>query len=161
MKNAENAENPDNNETGHVIAEALGTLLRRDTRTHLYRQLTEGMGTSIDAVTYPVLSGLARIGPRSAADLADQIGLDRSGVTRRASRLEDAGLVRREPDPNDRRATLLVLTEAGHTSVATMRDRLAQSIETSLATWPPAEAQAFARSLHRFVTEGPFTPPHP
>ncbi|KJS54573.1 MarR family winged helix-turn-helix transcriptional regulator [Streptomyces rubellomurinus] len=145
------------NDVGHEIADALAALLRRDTRTRLYRRLTEGLGEAVDEITYPVLSGLARTGPRSAADLAGEIGLDRSGVTRRATRLEDAGLLRREPDPHDRRATLLALTEAGQRTVDATRRRLAAHIEASLASWPPAEARAFAHQLQRFVTDGPFT----
>ncbi|MYT30419.1 MULTISPECIES: MarR family transcriptional regulator [unclassified Streptomyces] len=145
------------NDVGHEIADALAALLKRDTRTQLYQRLTEGLGEAVDEVTYPVLSGLARTGPCSAADLAGEVGLDRSGVTRRATRLEAAGLLRREPDPGDRRATLLALTEAGQQTVDTTRHRLAAHIEASLASWPPGEARAFARHLQRFVTDGPFT----
>ncbi|MER8161158.1 MarR family transcriptional regulator [Streptomyces sp. NPDC094472] len=145
------------NDVGHEIADALGTLLRRSTREQIYRRLTEGLGEAVDEVTYPVLSGLARTGPRSAAGLADEIGLDRSGVTRRATRLEEAGLLHREPDPGDRRATLLALTETGRQAIETTRQRLAAHIEDSLASWPPSEARTFARQLHRFVHYGPFT----
>ncbi|MEV0537294.1 MarR family winged helix-turn-helix transcriptional regulator [Kitasatospora sp. NPDC050463] len=145
-----------NNEVGNEIADALGVLLRRTTRTRLHQRLTEGLGDELDELTYPVLSALARTGSRSAADLAPEVGLDRSGVTRRASRLEEAGLVRREPDPRDRRAQLLVLTEQGHRAVAELRERLAAHITASLAGWPPGEAEAFARNLHRFTSEGPF-----
>ncbi len=141
---------------GHEIGEALGVLLRRTTRTQLHRRLTEGMGEALDETTYPVLSALARTGPRSAADLAPEVGIDRSGVTRRASRLEEAGLVRREPDPDDRRAQLLVLTDRGRDAVAELRTRLADRITAGLATWPPGEAEAFARHLRRFALEGPF-----
>ncbi|MGW2253214.1 MarR family winged helix-turn-helix transcriptional regulator [Kitasatospora sp. NPDC001660] len=144
------------NDVGHQIADALGTLLRRDTRAQLYQRLTDDLGEAVDETTYPVLSGLARTGPRSAADLAGEIGLDRSGVTRRATRLEEAGLLRREPDPHDRRATLLALTATGRRAVETTRQRLATHIEACLASWPPGEAQTFARQLHRFVTTGPF-----
>ncbi|MFE4873739.1 MarR family winged helix-turn-helix transcriptional regulator [Streptomyces sp. NPDC056682] len=145
------------NEVGHEIAEALGILLRRTTRAQLHRRLTEGMGEGVDEVTYPVLSALARTGPRSAADLAPDVGIDRSGVTRRASRLEAAGLINREPDPHDRRAQLLVLTERGRLAVAELRARLAAHITTSLSTWPPGEAEAFAHQLRRFIAEGPFS----
>ncbi|ANP56724.1 DNA-binding MarR family transcriptional regulator [Streptomyces griseochromogenes] len=145
------------NDVGHEIADALAALLKRDTRTQLYQRLTEGLGDAVDETTYPVLSGLARTGPRSAADLAGEIGLDRSGVTRRATRLEDAGLLHRDPDPRDRRATLLALTEAGQQTVDVTRRRLAAHIEASLASWPPAEARTFAHHLQRFVTDGPFT----
>ncbi|MFJ8741213.1 MarR family winged helix-turn-helix transcriptional regulator [Embleya sp. NPDC127516] len=142
---------------GHEVADALGLLLRRGTRANLYARLTEGLGPAVDEVTYPVLSGLARTGPRSAADLAGEIGLDRSGVSRRASRLEAAGLVRREPDPDDRRAVLLALTDAGASCVEELRERLATRIESSLAGWPADEARMFARGLRRFVEDGPFT----
>ncbi|MGW7491367.1 MarR family winged helix-turn-helix transcriptional regulator [Streptomyces sp. NPDC054786] len=145
------------NEVGHEIAEALGILLRRTTRTRLHKRLTEGMGESLDELTYPVLSALARTGPRSAADLAPDVGLDRSGVTRRASRLEDAGLLRREADPTDRRAHLLVLTEQGESAVEELRARLAAHIMASMSSWPPGEAERFAHHLRRFIVEGPFT----
>ncbi|WP_327266625.1 MarR family transcriptional regulator [Streptomyces sp. NBC_01232] len=141
---------------GHEIADALGILLKRTTRTRLHQQLTDGMGEAFDELTYPVLSALARTGPLSAADLAQVAGVNRSGVTRRASRLEAAGLVRREPDPADRRAHLLVLTEEGRLVVAELRTRLADRITESLSSWPPGEAETFARHLRRFMGEGPF-----
>lgn len=144
------------NDVGHEIAEALGILLRRTTRAQLHKKLTEGMGEAVDELTYPVLSALARIGPHSAAELAPDVGLDRSGVTRRASRLEAAGLVRREPDPTDRRAHLLVLTEQGEHAVEELRSRLAAHIMASVSSWAPGEAEAFARNLRRFTLEGPF-----
>lgn len=144
------------NTVGLEIADALGLLLRRSARAHLYQDLTVEIAEGLDELTYPVLSGLARTGPRSAADLAPEVGLDRSGVTRRASQLESAGLVRREPDPADRRASLLLLTDAGERAVAATRSRLAARIAASLDSWPPEEARAFARQLHRFTMDGPF-----
>jgi DNA-binding MarR family transcriptional regulator len=146
------------NTTGNEIADALGLLLRRSTREHLYGQLTEGLGEAVDDFTYPVLSGLARTGPCSAADLGREIGLDRTTVTRRADRLEHAGLLRREPDPADGRATLLALTAAGQDTVETTRQRLASRIEESVDSWPREEARTFARLLRRFADEGPFAP---
>ncbi|MFJ8623630.1 MarR family winged helix-turn-helix transcriptional regulator [Kitasatospora sp. NPDC093550] len=145
------------NTTGHDIAYALGLLLRRSTRARIYDRLTEGLGEPVDDLTYPVLSGLARTGPASAADLGREIGLDRTTVTRRADRLEQGGLLRRQPDPADGRATLLALTDDGHAAVAATRQRLADAIEDALAAWPEADARDFARHLRRFVEEGPFT----
>ncbi|AUY54743.1 MarR family winged helix-turn-helix transcriptional regulator [Streptomyces sp. CB01881] len=108
----------------------------------------------------PVLSGLARTGPCSAADLGREVGLDRTTVTRRADRLERAGLVERRPDPADGRATLLALTDDGRTVIAATRQRLATGIEHALAAWPEADARDFARLLRRFVDEGPFAAGH-
>ena len=144
------------NDAGREIADALGVLLKRSSRIELHRSLTAGMAEGVDELTYPVLSGLARTGPRSAADLAAEVGLDRSGITRRASRLAAAGLVRREPDPADRRATLLSLTDEGERAVETLRQRLADRITAGLASWPADEAKAFAGHLRRFIADGPF-----
>lgn len=141
---------------GRDIAEAIGLLIQRSTRSGLYGALVAGLAEGLDENAYPVLSGLARTGPRNAADLAAVVGLDRSGVSRHASRLEAAGLLRREPDPADRRSVLLVLTDAGAAAVAEMRRRFAERVAASLEAWPPGEAEAFARGLRRFVDEGPF-----
>lgn len=98
---------------GEDVAESLVKLIQRTFRARLYGELTAGLGPGVDVLTYPVLSGLDRVGSCSAAELAEVIGLDRSGVSRRADRLVDAGLVSRVPDARDRRAVLLVLTESG------------------------------------------------
>ncbi|WP_042378257.1 MarR family winged helix-turn-helix transcriptional regulator [Streptacidiphilus melanogenes] len=142
--------------TGQEIADALGTLLRRTTRARLYAHLTEGLGEALDELTYPVLSGLTRTGPCSAADLGRAVELDRTTVTRRADRLERAGLLRREPDPADGRATLLAVTDEGRELIQVTRQRLAARIERSLDAWPGTDAEVFARCLRRFVDEGPF-----
>lgn len=151
-------DNRTDEKVGHRVADALGELLKRSLRANLYQGLTEHLGEGVDEVTYPVLSGLARTGPCSAAELAAGVGLDRSGVSRRASRLEAAGLLRREPDPADGRSVLLVLTDRGAHTVETMRQRLATSIDATLSSWPPGEAEAFARGLRRFLDDGPFGP---
>lgn len=141
---------------GGEVAETLGRLLLRGTRARLYARLTAGLDGALDEATYPVISGLARLGPQSAARLAADIGLDRSVVSRHATRLERAGLIERLPDPADQRATLLAITARGREAVREMRQRLAAGFDEYLATWPPGQAELFATCLSRFATEGPF-----
>jgi DNA-binding MarR family transcriptional regulator len=52
-------------------------------------------------------------------DLADDLGLDRSSVSRLVTRLEDAELVRRESCGDDRRGVYTVLTAEGRTRYQT------------------------------------------
>ena len=66
---------------------------------------------------HDVLATLRRSGPDyrlRPTDLTNATMLTSSGTTKRLDRLEHAGLVTRAPDPEDRRGTLITLTEAGH-----------------------------------------------
>jgi len=51
---------------------------------------------------------------RSIGQLAEWAELSSGAMTNRVDRLEEAGFVRRVPDPNDRRGVLVELTDAGH-----------------------------------------------
>jgi DNA-binding MarR family transcriptional regulator len=65
---------------------------------------------------YDVLSALRRQGSPfllAASELAQAGRLTSGAMTNRIDRLEQAGLVRRLPDPQDRRRVLVQLTEAG------------------------------------------------
>jgi DNA-binding MarR family transcriptional regulator len=62
---------------------------------------------------FEVLLRLSREGPRSMGGLAGELILTSGGMTRIIDRMEDAGLVRREPAPGDRRRQLVELTPAG------------------------------------------------
>jgi DNA-binding MarR family transcriptional regulator len=63
-----------------------------------------------------LLGALRRWGPpyrRSPGQLARQMGLSSGAMTNRLDRMEAAGLIRRLPDPADRRALRVELTDAG------------------------------------------------
>jgi DNA-binding MarR family transcriptional regulator len=70
----------------------------------------------LDRGEWHLLGALRRSGPpyrRSPGQLADDIGLSSGAMTNRLDRLEEAGLVRRLPDPDDRRGLKVELTDAG------------------------------------------------
>jgi len=63
---------------------------------------------------HDVLATLRRSGGRlRPTDLTNASMLTSSGTTKRLDKLEQAGLIAREPDPGDRRGTLISLTAAG------------------------------------------------
>ncbi|HEY4022333.1 MAG TPA: MarR family transcriptional regulator [Pseudonocardiaceae bacterium] len=139
--------------TGARLQVALGLLLQRRHRAMIYGELLEPFAGTVDEATYPVLSGLGRVGPTTSAKLGTEIGLDRSVVSRHSDRLEALGLLRRSPDPDDARATLLTLTDEGELTVARLRERLGAIFQRRLDRWPPEEAAAFVAGLERFVHE--------
>jgi DNA-binding MarR family transcriptional regulator len=71
-----------------------------------------GLGLSI-----PKLAALTRLveagNSLPLGQLAERLACVKSNVTQLVDRLEADGLVAREPDPNDRRSRLAVITEAG------------------------------------------------
>ncbi|ASU85586.1 MarR family transcriptional regulator [Nocardiopsis gilva YIM 90087] len=138
---------------GRRTEAALGELLQRRVRADLYGDLTDGIGHGVDPTTYPVISGIARLGPITAARLAAEVGIDRSVASRYASRLEEHGLIRRGRDKHDRRAVLLTLTPRGQEIVGLMRGRLVALLDERLAAWPPDQAEAFVAGLERFVAQ--------
>src|SRR2546422_744298 len=64
---------------------------------------------------WKVVNQLRLAGPphqRSAGHLSEWLELSSGAMTNRIDRLEQAGLVKRMPDPKDRRGVLVELTEA-------------------------------------------------
>lgn len=75
-------------------------------------------------------------GPQTQRALSDALHCTPRNVTGLVDALEEAELVRREPHPTDRRATLVTLTDAGNSTVAGWRsgyDQLAQRLFGDLA----------------------------
>jgi DNA-binding MarR family transcriptional regulator len=65
---------------------------------------------------HDVLATLRRNGPPyrlRPTEFTSQLMLTSSGTTKRLDRLEQAGLITRGPDPDDRRGTLITLTPKG------------------------------------------------
>jgi DNA-binding MarR family transcriptional regulator len=69
---------------------------------------------------YEVLAALVRSGPphrMKPSELVNALVLSSGAMTNRIDRVEAAGLVRRLPDPDDRRGTLVELTDSGRQMV--------------------------------------------
>jgi DNA-binding MarR family transcriptional regulator len=96
---------------------------------------------------YVVLTALVEQPVRTQAALAQAINADKSRIIGVLDDLQQRGLIQRQPDTADRRVHLLWLTPEG--------DRLRRSVEAAirdsekgvLATLPPADREAFLRSL--------------
>ncbi|MDQ1584293.1 MAG: hypothetical protein QOF36_2347 [Microbacteriaceae bacterium] len=67
------------------------------------------------------LGVLMRHGSLRLGDLSEQLRIAARSTTEVVDALEARGLVRREPDPEDRRATLVVLTDQGRAAGRAIR----------------------------------------
>jgi DNA-binding MarR family transcriptional regulator len=136
---------------GIRIETALQVMQLQSFRAHLYEMARRQTGVVVDPILHTLMAALERLGPVRVMDLAREVGLDRSMVSRHAAALERAALVERQPDPYDRRSVLVHLTEAGSSELDGMHRAIAQGIDRQLDAWPAAEAEQFSRQLERFI----------
>jgi len=107
-------------------------------------------GHDLESWGFDVLSALRRQGPPyelSPGALLRATLVTSGTMTNRIDRLERAGLVRRRPDPQDKRGVLVTLTEAGQSRVdAALADLLAAE-QALLAGLPETSRHTLAGLL--------------
>src|SRR5690349_17812535 len=96
---------------------------------------------------------------RTQIQLAELCQLDKTTMVVTVDRLEKRGLVERRPAPNDRRARIIAVTDAGR-ELAQSGDDLVQGIfEDVLGSLPEDERDVFTAALTRLVTQRLADPP--
>jgi DNA-binding MarR family transcriptional regulator len=103
---------------------------------------------------HDVLATLRRNGPPyqlRPTDFAGQLMLTSSGTTKRLDRLEQAGLIARTPDPEDRRGTLITLTEAGHDLIDAVTEAHLYNERNLLAALSADEQRRLADLLRKLL----------
>lgn len=102
---------------------------------------------------YQVLTTAGSDAPRRQLTLAQQLSIDRTVMTYLLDDLEEAGLVERQPDPTDRRARLIAVTDAGRARIEEMRDRLQGMEGQVLGGLTDSERDAFRSLLQRVAMQ--------
>jgi DNA-binding MarR family transcriptional regulator len=87
----------------------------------LARRLRQQSGPDITPSQLSVLSTLDRHGPLSHGDLAAHERIQPPTVTRIVTVMEEAGLVQRSTDPDDRRCSLVEITRDGRRRLEKIR----------------------------------------
>ena len=96
--------------------------------------VVRSLGHALEQITLPqyrILVVLCAKGPMRSGDLAEQLGVHQSTLTRTADRLVAGGWVRRETSSESRREVLVHLTKAGRalvTGVMTLRRREIEAV---------------------------------
>jgi DNA-binding MarR family transcriptional regulator len=131
------------------IEQQLTILLRRVQSIHVS---TSSGDVDLDRSAYGILGRLADEGPQRIGLLASAFGLDPSTVTRQVQALERLDLVVRQPDPEDRRASILDLSEEGREVFERTRSYRRQRLEEALDDWEQSDREDFARLLTQMNT---------
>ena len=98
------------------------------------------------------LGTLHHHGPMRLTDLAEHLRIAPRSATEVVDDLESLHLVRRRPDPGDRRATLVELTEKGAETSAAVRRARAVEADRYVATLSRTDREHLARILRRLRT---------
>ena len=105
----------------------------------------------ITAAQYVILMSLAHGECNSASDLCKGISYDPGAMTRMLDRLERRGLVRRVPNPDDRRAYQLELTDEGRAVVPKLRSAGMKVLNRMLDGFSANEAKQLEGYLLRML----------
>jgi DNA-binding MarR family transcriptional regulator len=102
---------------------------------------------------YIVLSHLARQPAGTQLALAEAIGYDKTRLIRLLDELESDGLITRTPDPADRRARTVRLTQAGEARHAAARADVRAMEAEFLGDLSGTERDRLPRVLARLASE--------
>jgi DNA-binding MarR family transcriptional regulator len=93
----------------------------------------------------------ARPGGLTQRQLGELCGIDKTTMVVTLDQLETAGLARRRPSPNDRRARLVEVTPEGEKVLVQAQQIAARIQDDVLATLPEADRAVFLRSITSLV----------
>jgi DNA-binding MarR family transcriptional regulator len=133
--------------------EVIGRLVRLE--YFLSRQLLEQLeefGLSVGE--FGLIAALRRSGPpfrQTPQQLRSQVLITSGGLSNRITRLEAIRMVKRCPDPHDRRGVLIELTERGREVVELAAERHIATEHELLAPLNEAEQQRLAELLRRLL----------
>ena len=124
----------------------LASELRVATTLLVRRLRWERSSDAISDGQYGVLAALSTHGPMTPTALAEDQHVQPPPMTRTINALVEAGLVRRDPHPSDRRQVLVSVTDAGEAEVRETRRRRTEWLAQRLARLSPEERETLARA---------------
>ncbi len=111
------------------------------------RTIAPKVHPGMEATAYPVMFAVHNLGPVGISDVATTLHSDVSTVSRQVSGLFAHGLLDKQPDPADGRATLVSLTEAGRQSLEQVQLVRGEWFRDLLTDWQADEADVFTDHL--------------
>jgi DNA-binding MarR family transcriptional regulator len=103
----------------------------------------------LEPAAYGLLVRLEESGPQRATELSEFFGVGKATMSRQLRALQELGLIAREPDPADGRASLIRITDEGLDRFRLVRDARRGRYVRKLADWDRREIAELARLLHQ------------
>ena len=136
----------------HRLETELMAMARR--RRGINRDLAKAVDPRLDPTAYPMVALLALYKPKRVSELAADLSLDKSTVSRQIDAVSRLGLVERRPDPADARARLVTLTDSGRAIVSEQLMKRRARLREQLRAWDTSEVTELARLLHKMGETG-------
>jgi DNA-binding MarR family transcriptional regulator len=103
----------------------------------LFRQLKRSNPGDLTLSQWSALAAIGEAGAIRNSDLAAVENTSAPSMTRVVASLEEAGMVSRRPDPNDRRSSFVVVSALGAARLEWARGLAAESLLARLSKLPP------------------------
>jgi DNA-binding MarR family transcriptional regulator len=132
-----------------AVADTFMTLMRSFTRAKA--RLLAAAQHDVEWSAHMVLRCLAGDGPMRSSAVADCLQSDPSTISRQVAAMVKDGLLERRADPDDGRASLLVLTPKARAVLAEHDDIRIEHFARMLDTWSERDVRRFAALLCRFT----------
>jgi len=133
------------------LEDQVGHLMRRAHQRHtaIFQDGIEAL--QLTPTQFAALAKIRDLGEVSQNQLGRLTAMDPATIQGVIQRLDARKLIERQPDPKDRRCTLLKLTGEGRALIADAIDRARKITEATLAPLSAAERQAFLALLRKLI----------
>jgi DNA-binding MarR family transcriptional regulator len=122
---------------------------------HLERSVNEALaGHGLTLGQFDILATLRRQGPDgrlTPTQLMQSVMLSSGGMTNRLDRLEEAGLIRRESDPEDRRGVVVGLTRKGRELIDAATETRFAEARSAMPPLDRRETRVLAELLRKWL----------
>lgn len=128
-----------------------GHLIRRlhQRSTNLFQRMAQAEGIDLTQVQFAALETLSAHPGLDQAQLAQMIAYDRATIGGVVDRLERKGLLRREVNPQDRRARILHITPEGQEIIDALRPAVVAVQDEILQGLSPDERELVLSAMRR------------
>lgn len=110
-------------------------------------------GVEVDRSGIIILTTLERLGPMRMSDLAAEIGLDRSTISRQVAAVVRSGYVQKVGDAADARASQLQLTARGNAARRKLAEAWRQIVTELVEDWSADEQAQLGRLLGKLALQ--------
>jgi DNA-binding MarR family transcriptional regulator len=130
------------------LEQELGVLIRRVRR--VIGERARAVHPDLQPASYLMLTFLAADGPQRSSVVSERFNVDKGAISRQVQHLCDLGLLEREPDPLDGRATLISASaDAVRRMAGVDRDRR-RWLDEQLKEWSEDDLREFVTGLARY-----------